>query len=327
MRPGILSGPYRARRTKSRPRPCCGTPAVSGSAGQRRSARPRGQDAALARRGRLRRGCASGGRRAGSRTSHRGGRRRAAARAVCPSGAARAWWSHEVLRSWGVCRSGAYRRAGRRADQIRQRLSSTTVMDIASRQRQISALLPLSPTTWTVWHAVAAAPRPAGESAATSRPPSAIGPPTSLDDMGQEAPLQDEAGMGARREVRDRTRQGAVRFDADPVSGPKVAAWSASGQMPLAMRQKRTVRAAGRAGRGEVRVGATQGAVAGRPSRAARVDHPRSGGPTSVGSTEDRLVDLALSVRASAVGARRAGRSQPEVRGSRRRSRPVHRGR
>lgn len=72
------------------PRPAGGHPP---SPSQRKDARPRGQDPARARR-ELRTGRASGGCRAGSRTSRPGGRRAAEARArrkVRRSGSARAW--------------------------------------------------------------------------------------------------------------------------------------------------------------------------------------------------------------------------------------------
>lgn len=100
----------------------------------------------------------SGACRAGSRTTRRGGRKGAATSAR-RAGSAGAWRSYVVLRSSGVCRSWARRTADRKADQSRQRLSSTTVMDMASRQRQISAPLPLSPITQTVWHAARWQPR------------------------------------------------------------------------------------------------------------------------------------------------------------------------
>lgn len=67
-----------------------------------------------------------------------------------------------VLRSSGLLSVLHPPPGGTRADQTRQRLSSTTVMDMASRQRQISALLPLDPYTHLVWHAAAIAGAEAG---------------------------------------------------------------------------------------------------------------------------------------------------------------------
>lgn len=64
-----------------------------------------------------------------------------------------------VLRSSGCLSVLRPPIGGTEGDQTRQRLSSTTVMDMASKQRQIFALHPLHPATHPVWHAAWDCPR------------------------------------------------------------------------------------------------------------------------------------------------------------------------